>query len=193
MRVPDRRSLLVFASGAAVSAALVSTAAAVAGRPGHNPAPPPPTTATTIQACIAHGSGALYLPGQGRNGDAARRRGEGGTGGCRRHDTAIVWNVAGPQGPAGADGAPGPQGIPGSQGPAGPQGPEGPQGPQGQTGADGQQGPPGTPGTVGSLRSPNGLFSVEITNNGVFVRGPGGTIYVDRYTTGSTVDRFHGR
>ena len=158
MRLPDRRSVLVFAAGAAVAAALASTTGALANKPGHEPPPPPPVTGATIQACIGHGSGQLYIPHRGHH-----------EGGCRHHDTPIVWNVAGPAGPPGADGQPGPPG------------------------ADGQHGPPGPPGAAASLRSPNGLFSVEITNNGVFVRGPGGTIFVDRFTTGSTIDRFHGR
>jgi len=47
-------------------------------------------------------------------------------------------------------------------------------GPQGETGPTG---PPG--GGTASLTSPNGLFKIEITNAGVVISGPGGTIHVD--------------
>jgi len=56
---------------------------------------------------------------------------------CTRFETAVMWNVVGPQGP---------QGEPGSQGPAGP---AGPQGPKGDTGSQGAQGIPGLPGLKG--------------------------------------------
>jgi hypothetical protein len=89
-------------------------------------------------------------------------------------------------GPRGAQGLPGPagaQGAPGAQGDPGPAGPQGPQGPQGA------QGPPGV--FNGTFR--NGPFSIEFTQHGIFLRGPGGTIYVTRTGTGSTKDRYFGR
>jgi hypothetical protein len=39
----------------------------------------------------------------------------------------------------------------------------------------------------------NGPFSIEFTTHGIFLRGPGGTIYVTRTGTGSTSDRYYGR
>ena len=79
------------------------------------------------------------------------------------------------------------------QGPNGDTGPAGPQGPKGDKGDTGAQGAPGEPGGGASLTSPNGLFHIEITNDGVFIRGPGGTVYVDRRGASTTPNRFYGR
>ena len=68
---------------------------------------------------------------------------------CKESETAIQWNVTGPQGPkgdtgptgaAGATGSPGIVGATGPQGPSGPIGAQGPQGPKGDTGAAGASG-----------------------------------------------------
>ena len=67
------------------------------------------------------------------------------------------------------------------------------QGPKGDKGETGAQGLPGEPGGGASLTSPNGLFHIEITNDGVFIRGPGGTVYVDRRGASTTPNRFYGR
>jgi collagen triple helix repeat protein len=76
---------------------------------------------------------------------------------CSGNETAINWNVIGPQGPAGPTGATGatgamgpagPQGVTGSTGPTGPQGPTGPTGAIGPQGPTGPQGPQGIPGTT---------------------------------------------
>ena len=72
-------------------------------------------------------------------------------------------------------------GTPGANGADGARGPEGPQGPQGLQGSDGPQGPPGTSGGTSTLASPNGVFKVEITDHGVYLRGPSGTVYVNRF------------
>jgi hypothetical protein len=40
--------------------------------------------------------------------------------------------------------------------------------------------------------SPNKKFRIEIGDNGIYVRGPGGTVFVDRHATGFG-DRFRGR
>jgi hypothetical protein len=53
---------------------------------------------------------------------------------CKASETALAWNVQGPQGATGATGP---------QGPAGPAGPAGPQGPTGATGPQGPAGPAG--------------------------------------------------
>ena len=94
--------------------------------------------------------------------------------------------------PTGATGAEGPQGETGrhrsdrarrakrsATGPAGPAGPAGPEGPPGSSAAE--------------LTSPNGLFKVEITDHGVFIRGPGGTVFVDHRGAGTTSNRYYGR
>ncbi len=79
----------------------------------------------------------------------------------------------GPKGDQGATGPPGDKGTQGDPGSAGPQGPQGPQGPAGSSGG-------------GTLTSPNGDFSVEITDHGIYLRGPSGTVYVNRFTTGTS-------
>jgi hypothetical protein len=95
----------------------------------------------------------------------------------------------GEKGDRGATGAQGPIGPTGAEGPTGPQGPTGETGETGATGADGatgarglqgETGPAGPPGSgAATLTSPNGLFKIEITNAGVVISGPGGTIHVD--------------
>ncbi len=70
----------------------------------------------------------------------------------------LEWRVQGDPGPAGATGAQGPQG---------------------------ERGPAGAPG-ANSLVSPNGRFRIDISDRGIFLRGPGGTIYVDRFGAAAT-------
>lgn len=75
-------------------------------------------------------------------------------------------------------------GTPGANGADGARGPEGPQGTQGSLGPQGTQGPQGPAGTSGgasTLTSSNGVFKVEITDHGVYLRGPSGTVYVNRF------------
>jgi hypothetical protein len=48
-------------------------------------------------------------------------------------------------------------------------------------GANGKDGKDGRDGTLtGTLRSPNGLFSVSVTDNGIVIKGPRGSVTVDR-------------
>ena len=70
-----------------------------------------------------------------------------------------------------ARGATGPAGT---QGLAGPPGPRGSTGPQGPRGPQGPQGPPGT--FSGQLTSPNGTYSINVTDTGITLTGPGGTV-----------------
>jgi hypothetical protein len=98
----------------------------------------------------------------------------------------------GPRGFRGPAGPRGPQGLQGPQGAQGPQGPGGPPGPSGAAGAKGDKGDKGDPGTFnGTFR--NGPFSIEMTPHGIFLRGPGGTVYVTRAGTGQTADRYYGK
>ena len=109
----------------------------------------------------------------------------------------------GPKGDTGAQGATGPKGDTGAQGDTGATGATGPTGSQGETGATGATGPAGPAGPQGppgpagggsaSLTSPNGLFTIEITNRGVFIRGPGGTVFVDHRGASTTPNRYYGR
>jgi hypothetical protein len=103
---------------------------------------------------------------------------------CLPSEQAVSWSIEGPQGDPGPAGPAGPQGDTGSAGPQGETGPAGPAGPQG---------PPGEAGGNASLVSPNGLFSIEVSNHGVFIRGPGGTVFVDRYGASTTPNRYYGR
>jgi hypothetical protein len=70
--------------------------------------------------------------------------------GCKAGDTAVTWNIQGP---------PGPPGEPGAAGPAGPAGPAGT--------------------FAGSFKSPNGLFSIDVLDSGILLKGPGGSVKVD--------------
>ena len=67
-------------------------------------------------------------------------------GACRRFETPMTLNQAGPMGPPGPAGPAGPQGT---QGPQGIQGPQGTQGPQGAPGPVGSPGPAGAAGPMG--------------------------------------------
>jgi collagen type II alpha len=79
-------------------------------------------------------------------------------------------------------------------GPAGPQGLQGPQGSQGLQGAQGSAGEKGEKGDPGVFNGTfrNGPFSIEFTTHGIFLRGPGGTIFVTRDRVGTTPDRYFG-
>jgi hypothetical protein len=77
------------------------------------------------------------------------------TAGCRRRETLLRWNVAGPKGdpgpagPAGDRGPAGSAGAAGATGAIGPQGPAGDRGAAGPAGAAGAQGPAGAAGDRG--------------------------------------------
>jgi hypothetical protein len=77
---------------------------------------------------------------------------------CGPPETAMEWNIEGPQGPIGPVGPMGPQGP---QGPIGPMGPQGPIGPQGVAGDDGAVGPTGPQGPAG----PGAASGYEIVND----------------------------
>lgn len=69
---------------------------------------------------------------------------------CKRNETLVQWNVAGPQGPQGPVGPIGPVGPQGPVGAQGPQGLVGPQGQQGVQGLKGETGPAGPTGPTGA-------------------------------------------
>lgn len=97
---------------------------------------------------------------------------------CDPAELATSWNQAGPSGPQG------PQGSQGEQGPSGPQGPQGQQGPQGAQGPQGPEGPAGP--FSGAFESPNGAFSLSITDDGIVLEGPSAVIEMD--TAGVSID-----
>jgi hypothetical protein len=95
-----------------------------------------------LQACV-NGEGGLRLLKPGKH--------------CTRGQQAIGWNQ---EGPAGARGATGATGAPGSPGATGAQGPAG------------ANGAPGPAGSATQLTSPNGRFTVAVTNAGITLSGP---------------------
>ena len=72
--------------------------------------------------------------------------------GCGRRDTTVLWNITGPQGL---------QGI------------------QGIQGLKGDQGPVGADGSVRKAVSPNGVFTLTLSNAGILLMGPNGSVHVD--------------
>jgi collagen triple helix repeat protein len=76
--------------------------------------------------------------------------------GCDKGDSTVTWGITGPQGPIG---------------PTGPQGPQGEKGDKGDTGA---------PGTFSKSVSPNGLYTVSAGDRGITLKGPAGSVVVDR-------------
>ncbi len=104
----------------------------------------------TVQACVHRGTGTLYL-------QSTRR--DHGKQPCDRGDTTITWSITGPQGSQGlpgADGAPGAAGAPGAPGAAGPA------------------------GSLNNATSPNGLFTITLSDQGILLRGPNGSVTVDQ-------------
>ncbi len=98
----------------------------------------------------------------------------------------------GPRGPRGFAGPRGPQGPAGAQGVPGPQGNAGSPGAPGTDGAQGPKGDKGDPGVFnGTFR--NGQFTIEMTPHGIFLRGPGGTVFVTRNGVGESPDRYYGK
>jgi hypothetical protein len=74
---------------------------------------------------------------------------------CKKHDTPIAWSITGPAGP------------------------QGPKGDKGDPGANGAPGAQGQPGTITSAKSPNGIFTVTLSNSGILLKGPNGKVVVD--------------
>jgi hypothetical protein len=66
---------------------------------------------------------------------------------CQKHEVKISWNQVGPKGDPGV---------------------------KGETGDTGAQGETGV--FNGKFESPNGLYSIEVTDNGLSLQGPGGAI-----------------
>lgn len=163
MRKPPGRRMLPFAVGLSVGMF------AFAGHTAWAKLNVPSTE--TIRACVLPGGLIRLDDGDRRHNWCPERR-------------RLEWNVVGPQGPAGPAG---PKGDTGAAGPKGEQGEAGAQGPKGE------KGDPGESGGAANLVSPNGQFKVQVTNRGIYLRGPGGTIYVDRFTADLTSSQIKGR
>ena len=116
----------------------------------------------------------------------------------RRSETPISWTQGGPSGsigdvgPTGPLGPNGPAGSVGTGGGAGPDGGPGNGGAGGATGSDGADGAPGE--LSGTFASPDGNYTITITDAHVVLNGPSGSITLD--ATGVNVDalvvRVHG-
>jgi hypothetical protein len=115
---------------------------------------------------------------------------------------------AGAAGPAGPQGGQGPQGVKGDTGPAGLPGAAGAAGADGKSvtpatlasgdtncpaggssftvgltttyACNGRDGANGSGGFNGTYTSPNGKFTLAVTNSGILLEGPGGTVTIDR-------------
>ena len=142
--------------------------------------------ANTIHACVKTQNGQVRIVDAGAS--------------CLPSEVAASWNIVGAagakgdKGDTGATGAPGAPGATGATGPAGAKGDKGDTGgtgPQGQPGSDGAPGAPGAPGATGpqgppgsstsaNLTSPNGLYKITVTDSGILLKGPGGTVKIDR-------------
>jgi hypothetical protein len=112
---------------------------------------------TEIVASLQAVAGLENQPGDYRL-TISRAHGERGEEGERRGGTATFVVTIGAVGPVGPEGPRGPKGDKGDTGPQGIQGPQGPQ---------------GAPGVFsGHLQSPNGLYSLDITDQGIVLAGP---------------------
>lgn len=144
-----RRPVFAFALGLAAAGAVFAAGIGYAAATGGE-----------IDACAQKGNGTLYLPGNK---------------GCMPGDAPVKWNIQGPKGDPGPPGAQGPAGPKGSPGPKGDTGDAGQPGPEGPSGPQGAQGPSGPAGAFsGSFQSPNGQYSISVTDAGIELKGPGG-------------------
>ena len=87
-----------------------------------------------------------------------------------------------------SEGLPGPPGADGEKGEKGEDGEDGDPGPAGEDGEDGEDGPKGDPGDfTGHFESPNGSYSIDVTDGGIALVGPGGRVEI-----GATTVRISG-
>src|ERR1700684_1375662 len=107
-----------------------------------------PAHAAVIHSCVNKTTGALRIVSA--------------TTTCKVTETAVSWDMTGPQGPQG------PQGAQGTKGPQGAQGAQGAPGAQGPAGSQGPQGPQGPPGTI-----PTNLTTIsnDLSTTGVAALG----------------------
>ena len=137
MRRLSWRQALAYALGLMTATAGFAVGAAWAGHAA---------TGGSIQACVRHESGTLYL----QNTRSKKTP-------CERGDTADVVEHHR------AAGDPGHQGVR----------PE-----RRSTGAPGATGPAGPAGSLNNARSPNGLYTVTLSNQGILLKGPRSTITI---------------
>lgn len=139
MRRLSWRQALAYALGLITATAGFAVGAAWAGHAA---------TGGSIQACVRHESGTLYL----QNTRSGKKQA------CDRGDTATSWSITGPQGPQGI------QGVTGAAGAAG---------------APGAAGATGAAGSLNNAVSPNGLYTVTLSDQGILLKGPNGNFTVN--------------
>ena len=116
----------------------------------------------TIHACVTAGGDIRLV----QTGTLCR------TSPSAQHDEApISWSQSGPLGATGPMGPTGATGLTGSQGATGVTGGQGSTGATGTDGATGSTGPAGT--FSGTFTSPNGQYSISVTDTGIVLSGPG--------------------
>jgi len=141
MRGLSWRQALAYALGLMTATAGFAVGAAWAGHAA---------TGGSIQACVRHETGTLYL----QNTRSGKKQP------CDRGDTATSWSITGPQGPQGIQGVTGAAGAPGAAGAAGAAGPA---------------------GSLANARSANGLYTVTLSNQGILLKGPRGSVTINGY------------
>lgn len=139
MRRLSWRQAVAYALGLMTATAGFAVGAAWAGHAA---------TGGSIQACVRHESGTLYL----QNTRSGKKQA------CDRGDTATSWSITGPQGPQGI------QGVTGAAGAAG---------------APGAAGATGAAGSLNNAVSPNGLYTVTLSDQGILLKGPNGNFKVN--------------
>ena len=85
---------------------------------------------------------------------------------CKKNETRVTWNAAGPQGPQGPQGIAGPQGEPGVQGPQGAQGEPGPAADSNVTEATLERTP-----TAGNVDAPAGALAGFVVDCATYFSG----------------------
>jgi hypothetical protein len=139
-----------------------------------------PVGDAVIHACFHRTTGALRVV------SAASR--------CRKDESSLSFNQAGPQGARGNAGALGPagaSGAAGSAGPAGPAGPAGADGAAGPAGASGGAGPGGSGGPTGpsgvtGSTGPTGPAGATGSTGPAGATGPSGVVETDQASGAAT-------
>jgi hypothetical protein len=108
---------------------------------------------SVIHGCTAKSGGALRVSSS-----------------CNSNESALAWNVQGPQGLQGPRGATGDKGAPGAKGATGATGPKGATGSRGPAGHNGTNGTNGTDGTDGT----SGFTGYQIVENDENYTAPAG-------------------
>ena len=160
----------------------------------------------TIEGCYKPSNGTLYVIG-GQTGRSSCQPNDVAIS-WNTQGPAGPKGDTGPQGATGPAGPQGPQGAKGDDGPPGPKGDAGPPGAAGTSvvsavlptgdancphggssftvgatttyACNGADGANGSGGFNGTYTSPNGKYHFEVLDKGILLRGPGGSVVIDR-------------